>query len=171
MFYEKILSFLLVTMMLLSFFTGCSTKNEIPDVVKNMKGGEKWETKIDYANTDNWLAINDTGIIVSYNTEGPGNKDKRNGVVKEGAISINPINWKRDETYAGISENKGSFVMGNVVEGLADAKVDLERGVIVCESVDPSIYAIAAPGDLFFGPESYHLHDYGLYYFTTFLIS
>ncbi len=326
---KKILSFLLVTMMLLSFFTGCSTKNEIPDVVKNMKGGEKWETKIDYANTDNWLAINDTGkdvdviyfypttftkasddapnvadiddagmradaqrvltlqasvfeedcniyapyyrqvsapyalslsdedseallsysasqdptaaldyyfkhynngkpfilaghsqgsqvvitllagymeehpeyyknmiaayaigysvteeyllanphlkfaegaddtgIIVSYNTEGPGNKDKRNGVVKEGAISINPINWKRDETYAGISENKGSFVMGNVVEGLADAKVDLERGVIVCESVDPSIYAIAAPGDLFFGPESYHLHDYGLYYFN-----
>lgn len=59
-------------MMLLSFFTGCSTKNEIPDVVKNMKGGEKWETKIDYANTDNWLAINDTGkdvdVIYFYPT-------------------------------------------------------------------------------------------------------
>ena len=69
---KKILSFLLVTMMLLSFFTGCSTKNEIPDVVKNMKGGEKWETKIDYANTDNWLAINDTGkdvdVIYFYPT-------------------------------------------------------------------------------------------------------
>ena len=37
-----------------------------------MKGGEKRETKIDYANTDNWLAINDTGkdvdVIYFYPT-------------------------------------------------------------------------------------------------------
>ena len=40
----------------------------------------------------------DTGVIISYNTEAAGNTN--NIVVMPGAISINPINWKRDETYA-----------------------------------------------------------------------
>ena len=31
-----------------------------------------------------------------------------NGVMKD-TVSINPINWKRDETYAPASENKGSL--------------------------------------------------------------
>ena len=30
-------------------------------------------------------------------------------MVLPGGISINPINWKRDETYAPASENKGSL--------------------------------------------------------------
>lgn len=42
----------------------------------------------------------DTGVIISYNTEGVGNKNKYNCVVKEGAVSINPVNWKLDDTYA-----------------------------------------------------------------------
>lgn len=41
-----------------------------------------------------------TGVIVSWNTEGPENKGQKNCVVHEGGISINPINWKRDDTYA-----------------------------------------------------------------------
>lgn len=108
----------------------------------------------------------DTGVIISYNTEGPGNKNALNTVVTEGAISINPINWKRDDTYAATSENKGSFIMGEIIENLADARIDLNRGVVVCESVDPSKYAVTAPSDKFFGPESYHTQDYGFYYFN-----
>lgn len=325
---KKILSFLLATLMLLCFFTGCSPKHEIPDVVKNTKGSEKWETKVDYANKDNWLAANDTGknvdviyfypttfnkastddpdisdindtgmrtkaqnilrlqasvfqencniyapfyrqisapyaltlsqqdsddlfrycasqdpanaldyyfahynngkpfiiaghsqgsailtmilsdymkehpeyyermiaayvigysvteqyleenphlkfaegaddtgVIISYNTEGPGNKGMHNGVVMPGSISINPINWKTDETYAPVSENKGSLnVMGELTEGFADARIDLERGVVVCESADPAVYTMPKAGHALFGPESYHSYDYSLYY-------
>ena len=82
----------------------------------------------------------DTGVIVSWNTEGPGNKNKKNAVVLENSISINPLNWKRDDTHAPASENLGDRIPvlkpGGLEAlefkvhkpGLADAQVDLERG-------------------------------------------
>ena len=47
----------------ITLFAGCSNKvtDEVPGVVKNTNGGEKWETKVDYSTDDNWLAKNDTG--------------------------------------------------------------------------------------------------------------
>ncbi len=39
----------------------------------------------------------DTGVIVSWNLEGPENKNEENAVVIENAIAINPLNWKRDD--------------------------------------------------------------------------
>ncbi len=50
----------------------------------------------------------DTGVIISYNTEGEGNGESQ--LVLDGAISINPLNWRRDETYAGTSQNLGSRI-------------------------------------------------------------
>ena len=129
---------------------------------------------IGYSVTEEYLARNphlkfaegadDTGVIVSYNTEGPGNKDQFNCVVQKGAISINPINWKRDDSYADLNENLGSLnAEGEIGPGIADARIDLERGVVICESVDvvPELQAAMAE---YFGPESYHLQDYSLYY-------
>lgn len=129
---------------------------------------------IGYSVTEDYLARNphlkfaegatDTGVIVSYNTEGPGNKNQFNCVVQEGAISINPINWKRDDSYAYLEENLGSLNdEGEIGAGIADARIDLERGVVVCESVEavPELQEAMAE---FFGPESYHLQDYSLYY-------
>ena len=52
----------------------------------------------------------DTGVIVSWNTEGAANAGKKNLVVLPGAISINPLNWKRDETYAPAAENLGGYI-------------------------------------------------------------
>ena len=107
----------------------------------------------------------DTGVIISYNTEGPANKDMHNAVVTTGAVSINPIYWKRDDTYAAASENAGSLdAAGALVNGFADAQIDLERGVVVCRSADPAVYAIPTDAAELFGPESYHGHDYGFYY-------
>lgn len=129
---------------------------------------------IGYSVTEDYLARNphlkfaegadDTGVIVSYNTEGPGNRDQFNCVVQEGAISINPINWMRDDTYASVEENLGSLSSeGEIGTGTADARVDTERGVVICESVKavPELQAAMAE---YFGPESYHLQDYSLYY-------
>lgn len=129
---------------------------------------------IGYSVTEEYLARNphlkfaegadDTGVIVSYNTEGPGNKDQFNCVVQEGALSINPINWRRDDSYASVTENMGSLnAEGKMGPGMADARVDPERGVVVCESIEavPELQAAMAE---YFGPESYHLQDYSLYY-------
>lgn len=107
----------------------------------------------------------DTGVIVSWNTEGTGNKGQDNLVVEPGAISINPINWSRDDTYAGFEENLGSRILNEetgeyeIIQGIADAQLDTERGVVICTAKD----ADYAPAELF-GPESLHGHDYDFYY-------
>ena len=106
----------------------------------------------------------DTGVIISYNTEGAENKEAFNCVVKEGAVSINPINWKLDDTYAAKEDNLGSLVeSGELIKNYADARVDVERGVVVCDSINHSIEMQEALSK-YFGPESFHLQDYNLYY-------
>ena len=72
---------------------------------------------IGFAVTKEWLAktglkfaegATDTGVIVSWNTEGPANLKENNMTLAPGGISINPINWKRDDTPASVKENLGS---------------------------------------------------------------
>ena len=131
---------------------------------------------IGFAVTKDWLAktglkfaegATDTGVIVSWNTEGPANLKEKNMTLAEGGISINPINWKRDDTYADVKENLGSLnVEGKLVTpGLADARVDTVRGSVVVTTIaNKELYAIPADGAVMFGPESYHLHDYGFFF-------
>lgn len=130
---------------------------------------------IGYSITMDWLEMHpyiefakeagDTGVIVSWNTEGPGNKEAPNLVVEENAVSINPINWKRDETPASFSENLGSRMLNQetgtyeIQKDVADAVLDNERGVVVCNSK-----AAPIPDGLGFGPESYHNNDYNFFY-------
>ncbi|MEE1156852.1 MAG: DUF3089 domain-containing protein [Methanobrevibacter sp.] len=115
----------------------------------------------------------DTGVIVSWNTEGPENKNEESAVVLENAISINPINWKRDDTYAPASENKGDLIpvtksgsleavdFNEHKPGLADAQIDLERGVVVCTTLSDEYVTPLAPGvPNIFGPASLHMSDY-----------
>lgn len=108
----------------------------------------------------------DTGVIVSWNTEAPGNANAQNMVLMPGAISINPLNWKLDDTYAPADENLGSYVLN--VETLerefmydinADAQVNVSRGVVVTNAVCPY-----NPYTNIFGNASFHNEDYGLFY-------
>ena len=130
---------------------------------------------IGFAVTKDWLAktglkfaegATDTGVIVSWNTEGPANSEAKNVTLAPGGISINPINWKRDDTYASAKENLGSLTVDGklVVPGVADARVDTVRGSIVVTTADPKLYAIADEGTQMFGPECYHVHDYGFFF-------
>jgi hypothetical protein len=116
----------------------------------------------------------DTGVIISYNTEAPtvvGN----NPVVLPGAMAINPITWTRDETIATAEENLGSIVLnkdgsvvlnaeGNfeLVKKYADARVDKAKGVIICSTVDVNQLS---PGNAGFGKGVYHSFDYPFYYY------
>ena len=107
----------------------------------------------------------DTGIIISYNTEAP-NPQGPNPVLLPGALAINPINWRRDETPATKEESLGARVQVDngfkKIAHLADARLDLNKGVVICSTVgldnpycDVDIFA----------PGIYHVADYTFYYY------
>jgi hypothetical protein len=138
---------------------------------------------IGYSVTDEYLAANphlkfatgetDTGVIIAWNTEGPGNVETNayNCVVLPDTRSINPINWKLDETYAPASENLGSLIENGetgkpeIGDVGADAQINLARGVVVTNAkgtqMDEESARTAAE---FFGPDGRHADDYTLYY-------
>ena len=134
---------------------------------------------IGYSITEDYLKANphlkfaekadDTGVIVSWNTEGPANEDKENLVVLPGEISINPLNWKRDGTYASAEENLGGYIYNEEtgklekVPNAADAQLNLKRGVVITKTnamrTMYEMYGITVSG-----PASYHNGDYALYH-------
>ena len=87
------------------------------------------------------------------------------------------MNWKRDETYAPASENLGDRLPDydewgiNALDyqvhmpGIADAKLDLERGVVICTTMPDRYIKALAPGVRnVFGPASLHTGDYPNYW-------
>ncbi len=115
----------------------------------------------------------DTGVIISWNTEGKKNVEQnvKTAVLKPNAISINPLNWKLDATYAPASENLGSLVP-NVEAGRfeiadvgADAQVVPERGVVVTKAeMEPIPEELIEIFTAAFGSDGRHETDYALYY-------
>jgi len=110
---------------------------------------------------------NDTGVIVSWNTEAPGLTIK-NPVVNPGSIAINPITWTRSQRPASAAESLGSLLPNAAgklvkVKHYADARVDQRRGTIVCSTCSVSLYAPGKPGG--FPKGIFHIHDYPFYYF------
>ena len=109
----------------------------------------------------------DTGVIISWNIEGKQNVEENaaNVVVLPNAISINPLNWKLDESYAPASENLGSLIANeetgetSIGDIEADAQINLERGVVVTNTETAPIDATD-----YFGPQSFHNGDYSFYY-------
>ncbi len=115
----------------------------------------------------------DTGVIVSWNTEGPKNAEEKvsTAVLLPNAISINPLNWKLDDTYAPASENLGSYMpnektgKNEITDVGADAQVIPERGVIVTHAEsEPAPAEIAEIANAFFGPDGRHASDYSYFY-------
>lgn len=141
---------------------------------------------IGYSVTNAYLAENphlkfaegpdDTGVIISYNTEAPDVVPGTNPVVLPGALAINPITWTRGETLAPASANLGSILLnpdgsvildaqGNFVKYMnyADARVDAAKGVLICSTADEDYLA---PGNATFGRGVYHSFDYPFYYYN-----
>lgn len=117
----------------------------------------------------------DLGVIVSWNTEGPANKGRASLVISPEAMSINPLNWRTDDTPAGPELNLGTFVDHMLDPGMdefpvkADAVIDLERGsVMVTDPAFARCAVSAGPGmeafEAVFGPASYHGCDYSFFY-------
>jgi hypothetical protein len=148
-----------------------SIKNQ-PEVLDRMVAAYV----IGFSVTSDYLAQNpplkfatgpdDTGVIISYNTEAEGVTSSP--VVRPGAIAINPISWTLTEEEAPKEENAGSIRLISAiscdltpVKGLASAQVDTTRGVVVCKSVDVSRYSMQGlPVGV------YHTYDYPFYYYN-----
>ena len=133
---------------------------------------------IGYSVTPQYLARNphlkfaegadDTGVIVSYNTEAPVLATP-NPVLSGIGLVINPITWTRDETTATTAEGLGSFMPDPVthvfsrVPQYADAKIDIAKGVLICSTANEAqMFAISGA----MGMGVYHSFDYPFYYFN-----
>jgi hypothetical protein len=90
-----------------------------------------------------------------------------NPVVLPGALAINPISWTRSEAEAPAARNLGSYIMNpdesmSFVDNLADAKVDLAKGVVVCSTCNVATFSTPNPA---FPRGVFHTNDYAFYYF------
>ena len=109
--------------------------------------------------------------IIGYSVTKNVEQNAKTAVLLPNAISINPLNWMRDETYAPASENLGSLVANEktgepeIGDVGADAQINLDRGVVVTNAkaapMDEESAKVAAE---FFGPDGRHGDDYTLYY-------
>ena len=132
---------------------------------------------IGYSVTGEYLARNphlkfaegpdDTGVIISYNTESPNVVPGTNIVTLPGGIAINPITWTRGETLAGASENLGSIMPAGrffvPVDNFADARVDKEKGVVICSTADADKLFRSGSATV---KGVFHSFDYLFYYYN-----
>jgi len=128
----------------------------------------------DYLNANPHLKFatgpDDTGVIISYNTQAPDVAAGSNLVVASNVgLVINPISWTRTETTATAAENLGSYLLDSSgtqfiqVMNYADATIDLAQGVLICSTADEdALMAFTAA----FGRGIYHSFDYPFYYFN-----
>jgi hypothetical protein len=112
----------------------------------------------------------DTGVIISYNTEAnnfTGVNPVLYGMV---GLVINPITWTRDETLADTAQGLGSLFPNKQgvwvkIPQYADARVDTTKGVLICTTADEN--KIAVLDSLSGFPKGvYHGFDYPFYYFN-----
>ena len=113
----------------------------------------------------------DTGVIISYNTQAP-DVDPADNPVLSGLVGlvINPITWTRSETVATKDEGMGSIMPDPVtlvfepVPQYADAKVDIANGVLICTTADEDgLYELTQHG---FPRGVYHSFEYPFYYYN-----
>jgi hypothetical protein len=122
---------------------------------------------------------NDTGVIVSWNTEAA-TVDGTNPVILPHGIAINPITWTRGQTVASAAQNLGSIELNPATGGtpvlnangtiervmnLADACVNKTKGVVICSTIDPAQPPYFRPGG--FPQGVLHTFDYPLYFFDV----
>lgn len=110
---------------------------------------------------------NDTGVIISFNSEA--NEITDSLMIPDGikTHAINPLNWKTDGTPADKSLNQGACFtdyngkITNEIKGLTGAYIDSERGALKITNVNPQEY----PAGLdIFTDGIYHLYDYQFFY-------
>jgi hypothetical protein len=121
----------------------------------------------------------DTGVIVSWNTEAP-TVGGNNPVLLPGGLVINPITWTRKQTGVPAARNLGSIELNPATGGtpvlnkngtlkrvmnLADARIDKAKGVVICSTINAAEPPYFTPGG--FPQGVLHAFDYPLYFFDV----
>ena len=112
----------------------------------------------------------DTGVIITYNTQGPGAQGSP--VLLDDAIAINPLNWKTDETPASSDEcieavffNDRSGEVLEKIPHFAGAHIDTKTGaLIVTDMKTPESDQIDLVNMGRWPAEVYHRYDYAFWY-------
>lgn len=141
--------------MVAAYILGYSIDKKYMDANKNLKFAE---------------GAMDTGVIISYNTEAP-KVSGNDPVWLSGSIAINPLSWTRGAEKALSADNLGSLTKeladGSLsldIPGIADAYLNLERGTVVCSTVEQAKYEMPVETEPLFGRGIYHGGDYSFYY-------
>ena len=112
-------------------------------------------------------SADDCGVVISFECEAPALSETF--ILPEGvkSLSINPLNWRTDDTPADRSENLGacftsySGAIEREEAGLCGCYLDTERGVVKVTDIEPADY----PPIIYLLPEgSYHIYDYQFFY-------
>lgn len=109
----------------------------------------------------------DTGVIISFNSESEEIADSVMIPAGTRTLAINPLNWKTDGTPAGKEENLGACFTdygGNIVTEipqLTGAYIDPVRGALKVTDVAPEDYPPMLP---IFADGIYHIYDYQFFY-------
>lgn len=106
---------------------------------------------------------NDTGVIISYNAQAPV-KTGPDIIFQKNRLVINPINWSTKKN-ASKNKNLGSLdekTLKIKTPGIADAKINRKKGIIICSTVNVKKYEIPLPE--YFGHGSFHGQEYQLYF-------
>lgn len=107
----------------------------------------------------------DTGVIISFNSEAEGVMESTPVPKGVKTLGINPLNWKTDSTPADKSLNLGACFTNydaeieNEIPALTGAYLDPERGTLRVTDVVASDYASPLMPD-----GVYHLYDYQFFY-------
>lgn len=109
----------------------------------------------------------DTGVIVSFNSEAEAVTNSLMIPAGTRTLAINPLNWKTDGTPAGKKENQGACFTdysGKIITELPQltgAYIDAQRGALKVTDVTPEEYPA---GLSIFAEGVYHLYDYQFFY-------
>lgn len=156
-----------------------------PEVLKNMVAAYVVGSPISQAYLDSnrhlkfAAGADDTGVIISYNTEGPVVSGGPNPVLygQVGRV-INPISWTTDESVATTADGLGSFMPHELLPATkppviqftkspqyADARIDKQKGVLICTTADKAVMGLIDTGEKF--PDGvYHTFDIPFYYYN-----
>jgi pimeloyl-ACP methyl ester carboxylesterase len=120
-----------------------------------------------------WLkaarAADDTGVIVSYNTQSPVVDAPGNPLANENSVLINPVSWKTSDENAPAEQSKGSVAVseetGEMTDlgSIADARIDPAHGVIITH-VDRERFSSDPASRAYFPLGMLHENDIPLYY-------
>lgn len=128
-----------------------------------------WRITQDDLDACPWLkpaqSEDDTGVIVSFNSESESVTDSLMVPAGVKTFSINPLNWRTDGTVAVKEENAGACFTdysGKIKKEIASftgAYIDTVRGTLKVTDVAPEDYA-----NKLFPDGVYHLYDYQFFY-------